>query len=110
MNTFIKQRKLPLMILVLLLSFNFCLQHAKCSRVLKDDFLDHELNTVRIIDPISSTRQGMENRKIKDNSNNNKMVMHKWIQQKAKVLLEAMNTASSSSPSTPNPTCHLPVC
>ena len=109
MNTFIKQRKLTLMILVLLLSFNFCLQQAKCSRVLKDNFLNHKFNTIRIINPTSRTRLHSEDFKIRDNSNNNKM-MYKWIQQKAKVLLEVINTGSPSSPSTPNPTCRFLVC
>lgn len=76
----VKMTKSLILFLVLLLSFNVLIQHANCTRVLKQ---------------------------ANDHPN---LMMSKWIEEKTKLFFQVLSTGSPTPPSSPNPTCHIPVC
>ena len=85
MNIFFKLTK-PITILVLLLIINIIMvQHANCSRVLKESFLNHKIN-------------------------DHQHVISKWLEENTKLFLQVLNTNSPTSDSGPNPSCNIPVC
>ena len=61
------------------------MQHANCSRVLKESFLDHKVN----------------------NPNHE---MRKWIEEKATFFLQFLSTVPPSPPSNANSPCNFPTC